>query len=585
MDSLRDYSRCVLRCPRASQLLKAADNREGDLPYSIIHSPSFTFLVGPKHTKLTIQSGLAHHVSKPLHNLMNNGHTRESKHRIAVLEDEDVETFVAFCEYAYTGDYNVPLPPAIPEDYRASVVESAPSAGNSWRETLRADSVSSAVPPKPPSPPPEDIEPASQVEMAPETVPTSTIEEVSAEAETEADSNEAEGQEVDVPDDVLADNEETADLANQATDAAVPEETSEQLDVNLAVQPEEWTQWPTQYSKTKKHKKKERRKKRQEADWTDEAASNLTPPSTPPNHVLNADEVPPEDAPEETAEPEPPTDFERSERQPTEEPLAEPTVPEHALDECEQPSTSPTCEEDVQHQGPWIEDEVDDANTADDDHERPKPIIDMSFAKQSDSSPRTPGLSLWDEFAALQYPDDQQVAQPTFDSSIRSEIPYLTFHAKVYVFATRYLIPALAQLCLRKLHRDLLQLSFADIDPTDPCPAETEHLGGLAARQAPMVLDLLRYAYTKTTRLEPISPTSATQLRENELRRLVVHYAACKVKELARYHSPGDSETATPSIRPVDAKVERADDAAPKSLRALLDMTPELASDLVYRMM
>ncbi|KAJ6105222.1 hypothetical protein N7523_010032 [Penicillium sp. IBT 18751x] len=36
---------------------------------------------------------------------MNNGHTRESKHRIAVLEDEDVETFVAFCEYAYTGDY------------------------------------------------------------------------------------------------------------------------------------------------------------------------------------------------------------------------------------------------------------------------------------------------------------------------------------------------------------------------------------------------------------------------------------------------------------------------------------------------
>jgi hypothetical protein len=27
---------------------------------------------------------------------------------IAVLEEDDVETFVAFCEYAYTGDYNVP---------------------------------------------------------------------------------------------------------------------------------------------------------------------------------------------------------------------------------------------------------------------------------------------------------------------------------------------------------------------------------------------------------------------------------------------------------------------------------------------
>ncbi|KAJ6105224.1 hypothetical protein N7523_010034 [Penicillium sp. IBT 18751x] len=98
-----------------------------------------------------------------------------------------------------------------------------------------------------------------------------------------------------------------------------------------------------------------------------------------------------------------------------------------------------------------------------------------------------------------------------------------------------------------------------------------------------MVLDLLRYAYTKTTRLEPINPTSATQLRENELRRLVVHYAACKVVDLARYHSPGDSEAATPTLRPVDfRKVERAMvTSVVEESPALLDMTPELASDLV----
>jgi hypothetical protein len=98
-----------------------------------------------------------------------------------------------------------------------------------------------------------------------------------------------------------------------------------------------------------------------------------------------------------------------------------------------------------------------------------------------------------------------------------------------------------------------------------------------------MVLNLVHYVYTKTARLEPISPTSATQLRENELRRLVVHYAACKVKDLAKYHSPDDSATATPSLRPVE--VERAETSAPRSLRSLLDMTTELASDLVYRMM
>lgn len=596
MDSLRDYSRCVLRCPRGIQVPQqkdATDNREGDLPYSIIQSPSFIFLVGPKHTKLTIQSGLAYHVSKPLHNLMNNGHTRESKHRIAVLEDEDVETFVAFCEYAYTGDYNVPSPPAIPEDHQRGVVGSAPGAGNPWRETLRSNSTSSAVPPKAPSAPLERAEMINQVEWDPEAKLASTIEEdVSAEAEAEAEAEEETKEEEeaadakdDAPSDATADNEGT-DLVNQVTDATVPKETSGQPDLTPAVEAQEWAHCQTQSIGIRRSKRKDKKKKRQKPGWSEESVANLTPPSTPPpSHPVDADECTQDNAPEETTDPEPAIEPEAAERQPTQEPVAEPIAPEHAQDDDGQPSTFAASEEDVQHQDPCEEDDAAGQNATDEEIERPKPVIDMSFAKQSDSSPRTPGLSLWDEFVTLQYPDDRQAAQPTFDSSSECEIPYLTFHAKVYVFATRYLIPALAQLCLRKLHRDLLQLSFADIDPIDSCPAEIEHLGGMAARRAPMVLDLLRYAYTKTTRLEPISPTSATQLRENELRRLVVHYAACKVKELARYNSPGGSETATPGVWPVDAKVERADDAGPKSLRTLLDLTPELASDLVYRMM
>jgi hypothetical protein len=208
-------------------------------------------------------------------------------------------------------------------------------------------------------------------------------------------------------------------------------------------------------------------------------------------------------------------------------------------------------------------------------------MLDMSFAQQQASSPCEPGLSMWDEFVSLQYTDDSASKLSPVEST--SDLPYLTFHAKVYVFATRYLIPALAQLCLRKLHRDLLLISFTEHETADPSPSQK--LGVLAARKAQLVLNLVHYAYTKTARLEPISPTSATQLRENELRRLVVHYAACKVKDLAKYHSPDDSATATPSLRPVDATVERAETSAPKSLRSLLDMTTELASDLVYRMM
>jgi hypothetical protein len=562
------------------------------LPDSIIHSPSFTFLVGPKHTKLTIQSALAQHVSKPLHNLMNNGYTRESKHRIAVLEDEDVETFVAFCEYAYTGDYKVPSPPVPREDIRQGVIESAVSPGNSWRATYRSDSVSSAVPPPAPSPP-ESVKTAE-----PEPEPTLVIEEdgageAAAEAEEEAAEQEPVAEE-DTTKDRLAEPVETEEShsldQDQDADADMPapEEGLTKTNPESTASAEDSGSWEEnsaikQSKKVKKGKKKGTKKYlEKEPTWTEEPGANLTPPSTPPpSNPAEVNDIPqaaPElEQEEEAIEAEPTAEPEEKDAEPAEEPSAEAEA-EPAPEDWEQPSAYPT--EDGQiHGNLWEEDEMKEQN---DEARPPKPVIDMSFAKQPDSSPRTPGLSLWDEFSALQY-NEQQTHFPTVDVSSPTDLPYLTFHAKVYVFATRYLIPALAQLCLQKLHRNLLQLSMADAENQDPFSDQT--LGGLAAHQAPMVLDLLRYAYTKTTRLEPINPTSATQLRENELRRLVVHYAACKVKDLARYHSPGDSEAATPTLRPVDSKVERATDSAPTSLRALLDMTPELASDLVYRMM
>lgn len=637
------------------------DPTDGLPNYSIIHSPSFTFLVGPRHTKLTIQSGLAQHVSKPLHNLMNNGHTRESRHRIAVLEEEDVETFVAFCEYAYTGDYKVPQIP-VPREHRVGVAESAHSPVNSWRGTYRSSSMSSAVPPPAPSPPPEFVDngPAKidsenqQPEPEPESTPVIGEEpaaEAAAEAEVQAEEvpKETEAQVEAEP--TEEDNspvkpaqeptEKKNDEAEQTQDAGLssPPEVEQQPETEPATETDDWATWPADQTpkenteaKGKKGKKKDKKKQKKNLQALEgEAPANLTPPTTPPTHPVEMHEISPDNA-EEPAEPieADPVAEQTAEAASSEIPAETPAEPEHfdpepaeatpAETEPTQPSpadaeqdpesvpkptaTPPPEEWSTPNNEEQQDNEVWPSNDQPEPIDPPKPVIDMSFAKQPDTSPRTPGMSLWDEFATLQYNDEnhnqhrhhnQVMPISTTDETI-TEIPYLTFHAKVYVFATRYLIPALAQLCLRKLHHDLVHLTFADASASaeqnqnqnqelDPYQ-DRSGLGGLAARQAPRVLDLIRYSYTKTTRLEPISPTSATQLRENELRRLVVHYTACKVKELARYHSPGDSEVATPSLRPIDVHAHaREKDDAPKSLRSLLDMTPELASDLVYRMM
>ncbi|OQE14624.1 hypothetical protein PENSTE_c034G05571 [Penicillium steckii] len=641
---------------------------------SIIHSPSFTFLVGPRHTKLTIQSGLAQHVSKPLHNLMNNGHTRESRHRIAVLEEEDVETFVAFCEYAYTGDYKVPRLP-VPREYRVSVAESVHSPANSWRGTFRSGSVSS-VPPPAPSPPPEFVDDGSKaVEVEPQPEPESTPvigEEPDAEAAAETTAEveaemQTEGQQAETQQEASteATAEETTEiktggveeekLAPEDNDSAEKDAQSDQpQDAGSSIPTEEteasnsnddWATWPAEpkennEAKGKKGKKKDKKKKKNLAVEEDVPA-NLTPPTTPPTNPVDLHELTPDNAPEESAEPvepvepveaeefaekipeiassEIPAEDKPAETHSAEEIPAE-TNAEHASSEDANvqsepshhsnpmPESTPPREEEWESSnneqqrswpGPELEPgpESEDQQILEDQQkpiDPPKPVIDMSFAKQPDSSPRTPGMSLWDEFTTLQYTDEhQQKHQPKLNDT-PTDLPYLTFHAKVYVFATRYLIPALAQLCLRKLHHDLMNLTLADPEtssgPIDSYEDPTISslglgLGGLAAQQVPRILDLVRYAYTKTTRLEPISPTSATQLRDNELRRLVVHYVACKVKILAKYHSPGDSEVATPSIRPIDGKIGGRRDDEPRSLRFLLDMTPELASDLVYRMM
>ncbi|KAI9934470.1 hypothetical protein AWENTII_006037 [Aspergillus wentii] len=566
---------------------------------SIVHSLPFTFLVGPNHTKLTIQSGLARHVSQPLDNLMN-GETRESKHHCAILEEEDVETFVAFCEYAYTGDYNVP-PPGFREDYKEKIVN------NPFKRMLHAES--GAVPPPAPSPPqsigaPEKEENTSQFGgfRTPE-----WDRPAAPEAKEGPEGSVGAGEDFKTP------------IDPHHESAIAPEEPSEQPPSTEKLPPSE--QLPSEQpppapaaeeaepsdpnagnAKGKKGKKDKKNKKNKKGA-AEEITSTMTPPSTPPPEKpadqADSDPAPaPAEAPaveEGPAPDEAPKDPEAAEAieapELGEAPAEEAKEGEGEADEnWGEPGPSAPMTETWEQPAPTPPEADTAVKENEKEHEgrarqQSRPFIDTSFAKQHFASPRKTGFSKWEEFQMIEYVD-QRVPWGTrppsplsMDSrASNSDLPYLTFHAKIYVFATRYLIPALAQLCLRKLHRDLLHLGFPDGSPD----YEDEEMALLSTTKARMVLDLLHYTYNKSTRLEPINPTSATQLRDNELRKLVIHYAACKVQDLARYCPPVESMMGTPSGQPVDIMSEKP---SARGLRALLDTTTELASDLVYRMM
>ncbi|OJD18607.1 hypothetical protein AJ78_01378 [Emergomyces pasteurianus Ep9510] len=465
---------------------------------SIVHSPSFTFLVGPDHTKLTIQSGLAKHVSQRLDELMNNGHTRESRHRIAVLEEEDVETFVGFCEYAYTGDYTVPNPKAAPIELR----DSQGFAG-------MTSPFGAAIRPQAPSPP---------VTPQPGEEPQDIVGQVAGESAGAA-AERGEGK---------AEDEQDGD-GNQAGDTG-------------------------KGKKGKKGKKKQKGGGAISTQALDEGmAANMTPPRTPPpetQDLKDEDELAQQGAVGGAG-------AKKRELTNLEEiAAATPRIP---------PSEAVSAAPD------WFDFETTPKP------EMPKlgPAFQVSFI-----SPKSRGLGLWGEFTSLQYIHHQRPSggmtlpsplsrnTPGYGIAVSGAepVPYLLFHAKLYVFATRFLIPTLAQLTLKKLHRDLLSFPLSTTTP--------DHLSPTSAAA---VIQLLHYTFTGTKRDDPVfSLTSSdpSAHRQNELRKLVTHYAACKVRELASYQPPTPSSISLESM-----------DTSHLGFRDLLDALGELASDLVYRMM
>jgi hypothetical protein len=141
---------------------------------------------------------------------------------------------------------------------------------------------------------------------------------------------------------------------------------------------------------------------------------------------------------------------------------------------------------------------------------------------------------IWNDFLNLTYEDpprlvsDEQATPVNGDNTSAPQTTIsLLYHAKIYVFAEKYLIDNLRMLCLRKLHANL-----RDFD--------------LTLQTSGLILEVLKFAYAQTERKES---------RDDELRMLIVHYAACK----------GEILKENPN------------------LRSLLEADAEMACDLLYK--
>lgn len=569
---------------------------------------------------------------------MNSGETRESKHHIAVLEEEDVETFTAFCEYAYTGDYVVP-PPGQREDEKEQVVhnpfkgflrgerdamDAAKMAGSGAGMGTGVESVGSPavsaegfqgfqgwngfLPPPAPSPPP----PAGGYGPGPGPGYGYGYGDGDGDGVNglglNAKSWEEMRSEVKVPEQAIDDDDDiepfpampvAPETAEKAPEEVKPVEQpkpeqpeSKQPEPEQPARPAQPEPEDAPEGKSKKGKKNKKDKKKK---GNAEEVPELTPPTTPPaKHAENPAESVGEPGPE-VAE-----DGGQGA-------AAEPTL---AVETAGQMESKPESNQEKEEKEEKKQDKPEPQEEQQQEEKQQAPPVPPQQQQQQQKqkqdafplfTPRDQKIDMWDEFMTLAYVD-QRPTYPTPRSKVAKactpdDLPYLTFHAKVYVFATRYLIPALAQLSLQKLHRDLLYLAF----PVDPDFSSAGAAGAAAGGQssiharaeeeegqktkARMVLDLLYYTYSKTTRVElTIVPGSDLEREEeegqeyqrpSELRKLVVHYAACKVRDLAMYGPVVN----TPSGTNHDRK------PSSRGLRGLLDTMSELASDLVFRMM
>lgn len=176
------------------------------------------------------------------------------------------------------------------------------------------------------------------------------------------------------------------------------------------------------------------------------------------------------------------------------------------------------------------------------DWEEPAPAIEAAtvsegywgYTNSGKKKYKTQTIQIWNDFLSLTYKtppclvsDEKSTLVNGENASALKAIISLLYHAKIYVFAEKYLIDNLRMLCLRKLHAAL-----RDFD--------------LTLQTSGLILEVLEFTYAQTERKES---------RDDELRMLIIHYAACKGEILKQ--NP--------------------------NLRSLLEANGEMACDLLYK--
>ncbi|KAI9788409.1 MAG: hypothetical protein M1816_006934 [Peltula sp. TS41687] len=125
--------------------------------------------------------------------------------------------------------------------------------------------------------------------------------------------------------------------------------------------------------------------------------------------------------------------------------------------------------------------------------------------KEETTRPKKTGL--WSAFEKITYPVVIFTFLPIQNTKACMDYTEVFLsHARLYVFADKYDIEPLRNLCLHKLHRTLVKFTLYE-------------------ERAGDIIELMRYAYSNT-------PDRSGS--KDGLRSLVAHYAACAVEDLAR---------------------------------------------------
>lgn len=124
--------------PKPAHLSKSCGT---DSLNSIVKSAHFVFLVGKDHVPLTLHQAVVYGLSEPLTAMMTNDRLKESQERVATLEDTEMDVFVGFAEFLYTGQYNTPQRETPAKDKDTGLVEAGEASNSSIRDDVGLSSL------------------------------------------------------------------------------------------------------------------------------------------------------------------------------------------------------------------------------------------------------------------------------------------------------------------------------------------------------------------------------------------------------------------------------------------------------------